>query len=95
MKKFNFLKAMSASKVIIFNRTYDKFVKNNYTYLLLRDLNLEKLVDWLVNISNKRNVLSRYGRNSINVISKLNNSKRNAYKLKSFSLNTYNEYLKE
>ena len=89
------LEAMSAGKTVISIGTYDRFVKTNHTGLLQREYNLEELVDWLVNLSKNSNILTRYGKNSINVIKKLNNPARNADKLKKFWLNTYNKYSKD
>ena len=88
------LEAMSAGKAVISIGTYDQFVKTDHTGLLQTEFNLEELVNWLVNISKNTNILSRYGRNSINVIRKLNNPERNAHKLKRFWVNTYNKYSK-
>ena len=88
------LEAMSAGKTIISIGTYEQFVKTDYTGLLQPEFNIEELVDWLVSISKNTNRLSKYGRNSINIIKKINNPERNAHKLKMFWLNTYAKHSK-
>ena len=85
------LEAMSAGKAVISVGKYDKFVKTNFTGLLQEEFNIEELVEWLLKISKNTHYLISYGKNSLDVIKKLNDPCKNALKLEKFWSRTLND----
>ena len=58
---------------------------------LEEEFNIEELVEWLLKISENTHYLISYGKNSLNVIKKLNDPCKNALKLEKFWSRTIND----
>ena len=81
------LESLALGKPVISIGKYDRFVKNNFTGLLLSQYNVKKITDWLVNYKLRKYSHIDYEKNAVKIIKKYCDPKKNATAMEDFFIN--------
>ena len=78
---------LASGKPVISIGKYDKFVKNDFTGLLLSQFSVSQITNWLINYKDNKYIHINYEKNALEIIKKYCNPKKNSAAMESFFIN--------
>lgn len=85
------LEALAAGKSIISIGQYKRFVKTNYTGLLLKNYDIDEIINWLLEYKKNKKMKKFYEKNAYATVKKYCDIKKNTLEVESFFNNLFVE----
>lgn len=85
------LEALASGKPIISIGKYKRFVKTNYTGLLLKNYDINEIISWLLEYKENKKLKKFYAKNAYTTIKKNCDIKKNILEVESFFNNLYTD----